>query len=157
MEPLEEVFFSFTFGGEVSAMAAAMVTLDVMEREDYWLHVWRLGGQLQDAYRALASDFGLADVTDCLGLPPWTVIGFSDTDRWTGLELKTLYQQEMLRRGILFSGSQFVSLAHNDEDIDRTIDAYRDSFRILRYALDSNAVDAMTQGPPNEPVMRPAR
>jgi len=133
-----------------------MATLDVMEREDYWAHVWRQGAKLQDGYRALALEHRLQDVTNCEGLPPWTIVTFKDTGRWTALHLKTLFQQEMLRRGVLFSGSQFISLAHGDEDIARTLDAYGEAMRVLRFALDHHAVDALRQGQVNEVVFRRA-
>jgi glutamate-1-semialdehyde aminotransferase len=154
MAPFEEIFFSFTFGGETSALAAAMATLDVMEREDYWGHIWRQGAKLQDGYRALAKEHGLAGFTDCQGLPPWTIVTFADHAPWTGLQLKTLFQQEMIRRGVLFSGSQFLSLAHGDADIARTVDAYREAMKVVKFALEIQAVDALIQGQVNEVIFR---
>ena len=156
MEPFEEIFFSFTFGGETTAIAAALATLDVMEHHQYWAHCWKLGARLQDGYRALAKEHGLAAITDCAGLPPWTVVTFAEQAPWTALQLKTLFQQEMLRRGILFSGSQFISLAHDDRDIERTLAAYADAMRTLRFALDSSIVDQLTLGKVNEVVFRRA-
>ena len=156
MEPFEEIFFSFTFGGETTAIAAALATLDVMAKHDYWAHCWKLGTRLQAGYRALAKEHGLAAVTDCAGLAPWTVTTFVDQAPWSAMQLKTLFQQEMLRRGILFSGSQFISLAHTDADIDRTLAAYADAMRTLRFALDSSIVDKLTLGKVNELVFRRA-
>ncbi len=148
--PLEDIFsgtLADTFGGvEVSALSAAMTTLEVMEREDYWSHVWRQGQKLQDGYRALSEDFGLTEITDCQGMPPWTQVTFKDIPRWQGLQIQSLFQQEMLRRGILFLGSQPISLAHDDGVITKTLDAYRESMRVLRSALDLDAVDALLQG-----------
>jgi glutamate-1-semialdehyde 2,1-aminomutase/spore coat polysaccharide biosynthesis protein SpsF len=152
MAPFEEVFFSFTFGGEATGLAAAMATLDVMERNNYWQHAWRQGAKLQNGYRELAKAFALSETTDCQGLPPWTVVTFNPTSRWSALQLKTLFQQEMLRRGILFSGSQFICLEHSDVDIARTLDAYGEAMRVLRFALDVNAVDSVTLGRVNEAV-----
>lgn len=154
MEPFEEIFFSFTFGGETTAIAAALATLDVMEREDYWAHCWKLGGRLQEGYRAAAKEHGLDKVTDCVGLAPWTIVTFNEQAPWNAMQLKTLFQQEMLRRGILFSGSQFISLAHDETDITRTIAAYADAMRTLRFALDSSIVDSLTLGKTNELVFR---
>jgi glutamate-1-semialdehyde 2,1-aminomutase/spore coat polysaccharide biosynthesis protein SpsF len=156
MAPFEEIFFSFTFGGETTAIAAALATLDVMEKHDFWAHAWRLGARLQDGYRALAAQHGLAELTDCAGLPPWTVVTFVDHAPWSALQLKTLFQQEMLRREILFSGSQFICLAHDDRDIDRTLDAYAHAMRTLRFALDSSIVDKLTLGAVNELIFRRA-
>jgi glutamate-1-semialdehyde 2,1-aminomutase/spore coat polysaccharide biosynthesis protein SpsF len=156
MEPFEEVFFSFTFGGETASLAAAMATLDVMERENYWAHVWKQGAKLQDGFRALAKEYGLEKTADCAGMPPWTVCIFTDTAGFSSLQIKSLFQQEMIRNGILFSGSQFISLSHSDEDITKTLDAYREAMKVLRFALDCTAVDKMTLGEPIELVFRRA-
>jgi len=72
------------------------------------------------------------------------------------MQLKTLFQQEMLRHRILFSGSQFISLAHTTADIEKTLEAYRHAMRVLRFALDSNVVDQLTLGKVNELVFRRA-
>lgn len=154
MEPFDEIFFSFTFGGETAGLAAAMATLDVMEREDYWSHVWRQGAKLQNGFRALANEFGINDHVDCQGMPPWTVVVFKDHARWKALQLKTLFQQEMIRHGILFSGSQFLSLAHGDAEIADTISAYREAFTVLRFAIDNQAVDVMTLGEVDEVIFK---
>lgn len=156
MEPFEEIFFSFTFGGETTALAAANATLDVMERENYWAHVWRLGAKLQAGFKTLAKEYQLDSFADCIGLAPWTVTTFVDHGKWSGMQLKTLFQQEMLRHGILFSGSQFISLSHTDADIETTIAAYREAMRVVRFALDSSIVTAVTLGKTNELVFRRA-
>jgi glutamate-1-semialdehyde 2,1-aminomutase/spore coat polysaccharide biosynthesis protein SpsF len=156
MEPFEEIFFSFTFGGETASLAAAMATLDVMERENYWAHVWRQGTKLQDGFRALAKEHGLEKTADCQGMPPWTIIVFTETAGFDSQKLKTLFQQEMIRNGILFSGSQFISLSHSDNDIQKTLDAYREAFKVMRFALDCQAVTAMTLGDPIELIFRRA-
>ncbi|TVR39924.1 MAG: aminotransferase class III-fold pyridoxal phosphate-dependent enzyme [Planctomycetota bacterium] len=156
MRAFDEIFFSFTFGGETTALAAAMVTLDVMEEHDYWAHAWRQGERLQMGFNAAAASHGCQDFARCAGMPPWTIVVFSDTPRWRGLQLKTLFQQEMLSQGILFSGSQFISLAHDDAIIERTIAAYQEAFRVLRFAIDAHAVDALCQGAENELIFRRA-
>lgn len=156
MEPFEEIFFSFTFGGEAAALAAASATLDVMEKENYWAHVWKLGTRLQSGFKELAKEHQLDSFMDCIGLAPWTVVTVADHGKWSGMQLKTLFQQEMLRRGILFSGSQFISLAHDEADIERTISAYREAMRVVRFAIDSQIVTDVTLGATNEVVFRRA-
>lgn len=130
-----------SLGCDLSAITAAIITLEVMEREEYWSHVRQQGQKLQDGYRAITEEFGLEGVTECRGLPPWTEVTFTDTPRCPGSQMKSLFQQEMLRRGILFSGRQAVGLAHDDDVIGHTIDAFRQAIRILRAALDLEAVD----------------
>jgi glutamate-1-semialdehyde 2,1-aminomutase/spore coat polysaccharide biosynthesis protein SpsF len=154
MKIFEEVFFSLTFGGETTALAAAMATLGVMEREDYWAHAWRIGTKLQLGYRNLAARFRLDHVIHCAGMAPWTIVQFRDAHGWSSLQFKTLFQQEMIRRGVLFSGSQFLSLAHTDAVIDETLDACREAFRVLRYAIDYQCVHLLLRGKVNELVFR---
>jgi hypothetical protein len=60
----------------------------------------------------------------------------------------------MIRHGILFSGSQFISLSHQDAEITQTIEAYARTMQVLRFALHNQAVDALTLGAVNEPVFR---
>jgi glutamate-1-semialdehyde aminotransferase len=133
-----------------------MATLDVMERENYWAHVWRQGAKLQDGYRRLAKEHGLDSITDCAGMAPWTVVTFVDHSGFSALQLKTLFQQEMLRHGILFSGSQFISLAHSDLDIERTLAAYGEAMKVVRFGLDHGAVTGLLLGEVNELIFRRA-
>ncbi len=148
MSEFETIFFSFTFGGEVSALRAALKTLEIMERENYWAHAFKQGSKLQEGFKTLARDYRLSDKADCVGLAPWTIVNFAN------LELKTLFQQEMIRHGILFAGSQMISLSHSDEDIDKTLRAYQEAMKVLRFALDSHAVKELTLGEPIELIFR---
>jgi glutamate-1-semialdehyde aminotransferase/spore coat polysaccharide biosynthesis protein SpsF (cytidylyltransferase family) len=152
MQVFEEIFFSFTFGGECASLAAARETMRIMDEVDYWAHAERLGGRLQQAFNQLMTEFDLP--AHCAGLPPWTVIVFEDCEPWGGLTLKTLFQQEMLRHGILFLGSQFICTAHSDADIDQTIAAYRKASQVLRAGIDLGAVDRLLLGAVNRPVFR---
>jgi len=119
--------------------------------------VWQQGKRLQDGYRELAKVFRMEAITDCAGLPPWTVITFKDHGPWSSLELHTLFQQEMIRRRILFSGSQFISLAHGNGEIETTLQAYRESFKVLRRALDENCVTGLILDQVNQPVLQRRR
>src|SRR5262249_60101302 len=51
------------------------------------------------------------------------------------LAQKSLVQQELVRRGILWGGFHNMSLSHSDEDVDRTLRAYREVLPILRDAV----------------------
>ena len=88
MQAFDEIFFSFTFGGETLSLAAAMATLDVMEEENYWAHIWDLGSRLQKGFDAAAAKHHLADVAHCAGQAPWTITIFKDIPRWRSMQLK---------------------------------------------------------------------
>ena len=71
-----------------------------------------------------------------------------------GDAIKDAFSARNARPGILFSGSQFISLAHDDGVIERTVAAYDQAMRVLRFAIDNHAVDALLQGQENELIFR---
>lgn len=154
MKGFDDIFFSFTFGGECLSLAAAKACIEFMRREPVIDHFWKQGAKLQTAYREMVERFGLAGYTDCAGLPPWTVCLFTDHEGQQGLAMKSLFQQEMLKRGVLFSGSQFLCYEHSDSDIQQTIDAYEAAFTVLRHGVRNGCVEQLLEGKKIEPVFR---
>ena len=54
----------------------------------------------------LAREYEVDRYTECIGLPPRTVVAFKDETGAESLVLKSLFQQECLKRGALFTGGQ---------------------------------------------------
>jgi glutamate-1-semialdehyde aminotransferase len=155
MDVLGEVFFSGTHGGEALSLAAVQATLDVMRDEPVHEHLWALGGVLQDGLRERIAAHDLDDVVTASGAAPWTLVTVRephpDAD---GLPAKTLLQQELLRRGVLFNGSNFIAYAHTEPDIARALAAYDEAFGVLAKALPDD-LDTFLEGPPVARVFRP--
>ncbi len=143
-----EVFFFTTFGGEALSLAAAKATVQEIRGRDVTSHLARLGGRLKDGYNALARELGLTDVTACIGPDCRTMVTF-DGKAGNPLELKSLVQQELLRRGVLWQGFHNLSFSHADGDIDRVLEAYRDALVVLRGGLEQGDV-ARAGGAPEE-------
>lgn len=154
MEELRDVFFSGTHGGETLSLAAARATLDVIAREPVHAHLWRLGERLQQGIKAAIRNSGLEDWVTCGGAAPWTIVNVREPDpAHATLPAKTLLQQEMLKRGVLYNGSNFICLAHSSADIDEAIDAYEHAFACLAEAL-PDGVQAQLRGEPLSPIFR---
>ena len=154
MEVFDEIFFSFTFGGEALSLAAAKATIAALRDRDVIPHLWRQGRQLQNGYNALAAESGLEASTECIGLPPRTVVTFKDAAGEDSLPMKSLFQQEMIKRGILTAGGFNMCWSHSDADIDRTLVAMRASLQILSSAVAADEVERRLEGPTIEPVFR---
>src|SRR5712691_238874 len=105
MRLLEEVFFSFTAGGEVASLVACLATIGKIEREAVIPHLWHHGETVRDRANRSAAASGLAEVVRCVGLAPRYVMTFTRDDRRPWWELKSLFQQECVRRGLLFTGA----------------------------------------------------
>lgn len=154
MKEFDEVFFSFTFGGEAVSLATAIATLEEIKKKNAIEHFWRQGGKLQDGYNELAQSFGLTDYTRCIGLPPYNGCYFRDANGDDSLEMKSLFQQEMIKRGILTIGVHLVCLSHSDEDIEKTIEAYKETLKILKQGIDDGNIEKYLEGRKIQPVLR---
>jgi glutamate-1-semialdehyde-2,1-aminomutase len=156
MEIFDDIFFSFTFGGEAISLAATLATLREMQEKDVIGHLWTRGRKLQDGYNALATELELEQYTRCIGLPPHTVMTFKHGDGTDWLALKSLFQQEVIKRGILFLVGHNICFSHSDEDVARTLAAYREALEVVARAVECGQVDAQLEGLPVQPVFRRA-
>ncbi|MBI4629781.1 MAG: aminotransferase class III-fold pyridoxal phosphate-dependent enzyme [Candidatus Rokubacteria bacterium] len=156
MEVFDEIFFSFTFGGEAVSLAAARATIAKLREKNVIEHLWRQGTRLRDGYNARARDCGLRDRTQCVGFPPRTVLTFRDAAGAESLPMKSLFQQEMIKRGVLTAGGFNLCYAHSDEDVRRTLEACGDALVILARAVAGDRVEASLEGPVIQPVFRSA-
>ena len=154
MRELEEVFFSITFGGETLSLAAMKATIEDIRAFDVIAHLWRQGAKLKRAYNEMAAKLGLTEATSCEGLDAKSAVQFYDYGGYSGMELKSLFQQEVIQRGILFNGEHMLCLSHSDEDIERTTHAYREALAILKVAVESNRLLEHLKGPPLESIIR---
>lgn len=143
---------STTHGAENHALAAAIATMTVYENEDVIGHLHRQGERLREGCRAVATELGLSRNFDVVGRASNLVYATRDAEGSPSQEFRTLFMQEMVRRGIL--GPSFVlSYSHSDEDIDRTIEATRGALEVYRRGLD-DGVGTVLEGRPVQPVDR---
>ena len=156
MQVFDEIFFSFTFGGEVLSLAAAKATITKLRKGEVIPHIWKQGRRLQDGYNALAAELGIAARTRCIGLPPRTVLTFTDRAGQDSLAMKSLFQQEVVRRGILNAGGFNLCYRHSDADVERTLEACRAALGVLADALAADDVEGRLRGPVIQPVFRRA-
>ncbi len=156
MRLFDEVFFSFTFGGETVSLVAALATINEIREKNVVGHLWEQGEKLKGGYNVLAREFGVERYTECIGFPPRTVIEFKNDAGDESLVLKSLFQQECLKRGVLFSGSHNVCYSHSNADIDHTLLTYSAAMRILADAVKSGDAVERLEGEPVQVVFRRA-
>jgi glutamate-1-semialdehyde 2,1-aminomutase len=147
-----DVFFFTTFGGEALSLVAAKATINEMKDKNVQSYLSAQGKKLKDGYNDLARELGM-QYTRCAGYDCRSIVLF-DASAGNPLELKSLVQQEMLKRGILWSGFHNVSFSHSDEDIAYTLDVYREVLKILRSAVSEGNVSGHLRGEPVQPVFR---
>lgn len=156
MKLLEEVFFSFTFGGEAVALAAARATLGKLRSINGVGHLWGQGLRLRDGTNVLARHFGLEDRVECVGLPPRSVVQFRGRDEPESLLMKSFFQQECFKRGVLFTGVHLPSCSHGEREVDQVLRVYRSAMEELAVGLRVGDLARRLEGAPLQPVFRRA-
>lgn len=154
MKLMEEVFFSFTFGGETLSLAAAKATMEKLKREPVAATLRAQGQKVIDGTRELVERHGLNDVLSVSGDPTWSFVNFRDADPYTLWELKTLFMQELFERGVLAFGSHNMSYAHGDAEVARLMSAYDEVFATLRGAIDDRNLIDLLRCKPLEPLFK---
>ncbi|MFZ4060260.1 MAG: aminotransferase class III-fold pyridoxal phosphate-dependent enzyme [Bacteroidia bacterium] len=148
-----DVFFFTTFGGEALSLAATLATLDELERLNVPADLANKGKVLMDGYNALAESLGMQHLTKCKGFPCRTTVTL-EAGVGNALEVKAYFQQEMIRRGVLWQGNHNMMAAHSMEDIDYTLKAYADVLPLVKDAIEKGDVAARLRGKPLEAVFR---
>ncbi len=129
---MEEIFFSFTMGGEALSLAAAHATLSRLCREPVIETMRSRGQKLTDGLSALISKHNVGEFCRVAGDPTWTFFILSDVPDVSAHVLKTIWLQEMFVRGILSIGTHNMSYAHSNEDVELLLRAYDEVLPILR-------------------------
>lgn len=120
-----ELHMSATYHGETTGLAAALAVLAVLGRSDVTGHVWRLGERLIAGLQAAAERHGVPALAYGEPLPPMPFLRFTHPDPRVRDATAATFYTEMLQRGILLHPRHlwFVSAAHSDDDIHRTLAA----------------------------------
>jgi glutamate-1-semialdehyde 2,1-aminomutase len=138
--PSGPMYQAGTLSGNPLAMAAGFETLSLLKSDgECYVRLERLSKQLEDGVQGNIDDLQFPVTQNRVGsmftlffsgtpVRDYRTAASADRNRFA------LYFQEMLGRGIYLAPSQFeagfVSLAHTEEDIRRTIEANREALRV---------------------------
>lgn len=144
---------STTHGAENHSLAAARAVLREFAEYDVVGHMSRIGALLVDGLKSAASDGGFGDGFFAFGFPCNPYYLCRDRNGEPSAPLKTLFMQEMVKKGILIPYIA-PSRAHCESDVERTVDAARGAFAVCARAREQG-YERFLEGPPVRPVFRP--
>ena len=130
MEAVSRTWISSTLATEFVSMAAARATLGVMVQAEVPAHLARVGARLLDGLRTLAARHaGLG--ARAAGLPEMCFLEYPEEP------LSGRVAVACAERGLLFKRSayNFVSLAHDEATVDRTLDILDDALGAVALSL----------------------
>lgn len=154
MNVLNDTFFSFTFGGECLSLAATAATIKELQTKKVVPFIWKQGKKLQEGYDKVARELRIEEYTQCAGYAPSALVKFFGKSPQESLLMKSLVQQELLKRGILWAAYHAVSYSHKDKEINETLEAFEDSLKTLKRAISKGNLEKSLEGKPVRPVFR---
>lgn len=145
---------STTHGSETHALAAAIRTIDILESEHVIEKNWDKGRRVMEETNSIIREFGIAPYLQMVGYPVWPVLVCRDSVGAVSMPYRTLFLQEMIRRGLLFQGTFTFAHMHGDSEIDQTMEAFRESCGVYRQAIEKKTVEGLLTGESVKPVFR---
>lgn len=136
MEHFSHVFFSTTFGGEISAIANSLAVINKLQQKIGNVtvigHIWHIGQLLRDGIQALAHTYNIR--AKMPGNPPRSLINFYDESGKESLLIKSLFLQECCLKGVIFGVPIFPTFSHTEEDVEITLKAVERAFKVIKKA-----------------------
>ena len=142
----KQVFYSCTFSGEATAMAAAVACLNYIRQNNVPEQIWKTGEQIQKRFGELTQKLGISYIS-LIGYPPRLPVLFQDFNSIDYNQIKSLFQQECVKRGYLFIGYHLPSLSHTQQVLDETFEIYEEVMKVVDRAVKEGTVMDQLDGP----------
>jgi len=142
MQAAQKTFISSTFWTERIGPAAALKTLEVMEREKSWETITQIGSNISNKWQELSEKYDLSIKT--WGLPALSGYTFNAPN---ALAYKTLITQEMLKKGYLATNSVYVCIEHTQDLVNGYFSELDPIFAIIKECENGRDVKSLLEGP----------
>jgi glutamate-1-semialdehyde aminotransferase len=144
---------STTHGGETSSIAAGLATIHEFESKNILGHNHRIGDLFITGVKTLLEKHGLIGYIDQLQFNWHASLGFRNAEKEADFGMRTLFNQEVIKRGVLFQGIFCPCYSHTDEDIDHILWAFDEAMSVYSKAL-SDGYGKFLVGEIIKPVFR---
>jgi glutamate-1-semialdehyde aminotransferase len=139
MKHFDKVFLSSTYGPEALSLAAAIENLKIYNKDKVINNLWKIGEFIEENFSRIISKYNLSKFVSLAGYPVRLMINTHDTNGKQDSILASLYQQEMIKNGVLcFSGVLMLSNSHKKKHLNVLINAFDKTCKKISYALESN-------------------
>jgi glutamate-1-semialdehyde 2,1-aminomutase len=148
--PGGDVFFSGTFNGHASCLAAALATIGVLETGEVHKHIFRLGDKMRSGLKKIVSErgypctvAGFGSVYTLYFMEERPIKSFDDLLRNDGA-LYVRYRQELMARGVfeipMNLKRNHLSFSHADGDVEYSLGAAEQALRATYDARARHAI-----------------
>ena len=142
MQAAQDTFISSTYWTERIGFVAALETIKIYQRDAIGSYIVKTGEYIVKGLTDIFKKYSLKIEMEGLIAHPVVVIKEQNP-----LAVKTLYTQEMLRRGFLASNVIYVSKAHTREIVDKFLTASDEVFGLIAQAIKNRILESKLEGP----------
>jgi glutamate-1-semialdehyde aminotransferase/spore coat polysaccharide biosynthesis protein SpsF (cytidylyltransferase family) len=144
----EKVFLiSTTHGGETHGLAAAIATIKEYEEKNVIAQNHYIGKKLIDLCQQLLNENQLAEFISVTPSQWMPVFAFKDQAKTVCQGYRTLFMQEMIKRGVLFQGAFVPCFSHTEEDVYYFAKAFSESLGVYKKALEDGYAKYLVGNP----------
>ena len=154
MMEMEEIFFSGTFGGELLSLAASKVVLEKHQNQDLCADLGKLGDLLATQLELLIDDLNLSSVLKLSGHPTWKFLNWSPTDDFDVAQIRTYFQQEMYKLGVLIIATHNISLAMDERIVSKVLKSYELVLNQIKNAIEVGDLESRLLVAPLQPLFK---
>jgi len=144
---------STTHGGETTAIAAGLATMRIFEENNVVEYNQKIGQYFIDGVTKILFENKVKDYFTLTGFN-WSVgLIVKNREKQPCMFYRTLFMQEMIKRGFLYQGILSPCLSMSKNDIDLMLEAFSDSVKVFKKALEEGFSKYLI-GPEIKPVFR---
>lgn len=154
MEIFDEVFFSFTFGGETSAIAASLSTIEEIKKRGTIKYINTYGNDLIKNFNKLAKKYKIENYLKATGYGWWPLLNFYDYEGKPSKLLESIFRQEIIRQGILTRSGIFITSSHSKKVFEKTMKIFDITLKTIKKGIINNNLKHLLDGKVIEPVIR---
>lgn len=150
----EGAFISTTFGGETLSIAGALATIEQLEAPKAFKHIFEMGNLWLKEIKKLIEKHDLGDAVKIYGLSPHCGVVFKPVGNLTNHDLFSVYQETLIREGILSLGVNNFCVSVTEEDVRKFIKAVDLALGRVKEAVAKGSIEGVLKGKRFRPIFK---
>ena len=95
----------------------------------------KMGEHLKLGYNKIIKNMKIEHISKMIGFNFWPEYLFFNVNGNSSREIQSLFQQEIVRRGVLSRAGMFLSMSHKETDINKTLGIFEEALEVVSEAI----------------------
>jgi glutamate-1-semialdehyde aminotransferase len=126
------------------SLAAFIAVVDILKTESVYERIFSIGNRIKEDFNKLAQRHG--SKIECIGLGPRLDFHYRNINGQEDIKVKTLFMQEVVKRGIFFVWNMLPSYKLSDKDVEYTLKMFDEALQVTTDAEKKGTVATMLEG-----------